>query len=40
VKGAFTGAIKQKRGRFERANEGTIFEELGIAFGRKRMSGS
>ena len=24
-KGAFTGAIAQKRGRFERANEGTIF---------------
>jgi transcriptional regulator with GAF, ATPase, and Fis domain len=29
-KGAFTGAIAQKRGRFERANEGTIFlDEIG-----------
>ncbi|MBI4767038.1 MAG: sigma 54-interacting transcriptional regulator [Deltaproteobacteria bacterium] len=29
-KGAFTGAIKQKRGRFERANKGTIFlDEIG-----------
>jgi transcriptional regulator with GAF, ATPase, and Fis domain len=29
-KGAFTGAIEQKRGRFERANQGTIFlDEIG-----------
>lgn len=29
-KGAFTGAIEQKRGRFERANHGTIFlDEIG-----------
>jgi transcriptional regulator with GAF, ATPase, and Fis domain len=29
-KGAFTGAISQKRGRFERANKGTIFlDEIG-----------
>jgi transcriptional regulator with GAF, ATPase, and Fis domain len=29
-KGAFTGAVKQKRGRFERANKGTIFlDEIG-----------
>lgn len=29
-KGAFTGAIGQKRGRFERANDGTIFlDEIG-----------
>jgi len=29
-KGAFTGAISQKRGRFERAHEGTIFlDEIG-----------
>ncbi|MBU1564120.1 MAG: sigma 54-interacting transcriptional regulator [Proteobacteria bacterium] len=29
-KGAFTGAIEQKRGRFERANKGTIFlDEIG-----------
>lgn len=29
-KGAFTGAVSQKRGRFERANEGTIFlDEIG-----------
>jgi transcriptional regulator with GAF, ATPase, and Fis domain len=29
-KGAFTGAISQKRGRFERANHGTIFlDEIG-----------
>jgi len=29
-KGAFTGAITQKRGRFERANKGTIFlDEIG-----------
>ena len=29
-KGAFTGAISQKRGRFERANQGTIFlDEIG-----------
>ena len=29
-KGAFTGAISQKRGRFERANDGTIFlDEIG-----------
>jgi DNA-binding NtrC family response regulator len=29
-KGAFTGAVKQKRGRFELANEGTIFlDEIG-----------
>jgi formate hydrogenlyase transcriptional activator len=29
-KGAFTGAISQRRGRFERANEGTIFlDEIG-----------
>ena len=29
-KGAFTGAAKQKRGRFERANKGTIFlDEIG-----------
>lgn len=29
-KGAFTGALKQKRGRFERANGGTIFlDEIG-----------
>ena len=29
-KGAFTGAIKQKRGRFERAHKGTIFlDEIG-----------
>lgn len=29
-KGAFTGAISQKRGRFERANNGTIFlDEIG-----------
>ena len=29
-KGAFTGAIEQKRGRFERANGGTIFlDEIG-----------
>jgi transcriptional regulator with GAF, ATPase, and Fis domain len=29
-KGAFTGALAQKRGRFERANEGTIFlDEIG-----------
>jgi len=29
-KGAFTGAIAQKRGRFERANKGTIFlDEIG-----------
>ena len=29
-KGAFTGAINQKRGRFERANNGTIFlDEIG-----------
>lgn len=29
-KGAFTGAISRKRGRFERANEGTIFlDEIG-----------
>jgi len=29
-KGAFTGALSQKRGRFERANEGTIFlDEIG-----------
>ncbi|MGE5664207.1 MAG: sigma 54-interacting transcriptional regulator, partial [Deltaproteobacteria bacterium] len=29
-KGAFTGAINQKRGRFERANKGTIFlDEIG-----------
>jgi transcriptional regulator with GAF, ATPase, and Fis domain len=29
-KGAFTGAITQKRGRFERANHGTIFlDEIG-----------
>ncbi len=28
--GAFTGAVKQKRGRFERANKGTIFlDEIG-----------
>lgn len=29
-KGAFTGALSQKRGRFERANQGTIFlDEIG-----------
>ena len=29
-KGAFTGAVKQKRGRFERANKGTLFlDEIG-----------
>ncbi len=29
-KGAFTGAVKKKRGRFERANNGTIFlDEIG-----------
>jgi transcriptional regulator with GAF, ATPase, and Fis domain len=29
-KGAFTGAVKQKRGRFERAHKGTIFlDEIG-----------
>ncbi len=29
-KGAFTGAVSQKRGRFERANKGTIFlDEIG-----------
>jgi len=29
-KGAFTGAVQQKRGRFERANKGTIFlDEIG-----------
>jgi transcriptional regulator with GAF, ATPase, and Fis domain len=29
-KGAFTGAVEQKRGRFERANHGTIFlDEIG-----------
>ena len=29
-KGAFTGAISQKRGRFERADKGTIFlDEIG-----------
>ena len=29
-KGAFTGAIKQKRGRFERAHQGTLFlDEIG-----------
>ncbi len=29
-KGAFTGAMEQKRGRFERANQGTIFlDEIG-----------
>ncbi len=29
-KGAFTGAVSRKRGRFERANEGTIFlDEIG-----------
>ena len=29
-KGAFTGAVKQKRGRFERANNGTLFlDEIG-----------
>src|SRR5512137_1474442 len=29
-KGAFTGAVAQKRGRFERAHEGTIFlDEVG-----------
>jgi len=29
-KGAFTGALSQKRGRFERANKGTIFlDEIG-----------
>ncbi len=29
-KGAFTGALSQKRGRFERANGGTIFlDEIG-----------
>jgi transcriptional regulator with GAF, ATPase, and Fis domain len=29
-KGAFTGAVEQKRGRFERANKGTIFlDEIG-----------
>ncbi len=29
-KGAFTGAVSQKRGRFERANQGTIFlDEIG-----------
>ena len=29
-KGAFTGAVAQKRGRFERADKGTIFlDEIG-----------
>ena len=29
-KGAFTGALSQKKGRFERANKGTIFlDEIG-----------
>ena len=29
-KGAFTGAVEQKRGRFERADGGTIFlDEIG-----------
>jgi len=29
-KGAFTGAVSQKRGRFERAHQGTIFlDEIG-----------